>query len=775
MSRRSVHRKKFRSKGLCSRLEHIRLTGIGPTSLSFLPDDQMRPGMDTETVALLPVLRKIEVLTNVDVPFNCLSGLRLLLEHLTTGPYLPLEPMDTNQPHIQTINEKIAIKFMEESGLRIILTLLLSGSGNVFANPLPIQQKDVRQKELCLDVLNQLCLLNSATAEKLSESDEVTVFCFHLLQNHFLYNKACKLIEHILMAKKTTLKLGVIPHLVRLLEKLDGGRLSSFCKILAITVSDLDIFEQKSSLHQQNIQKRSEDFVPIRDMNQELVLSVPGLLSKLVGHATRVPYNPRFPSTPSEIDHWMRFIDDYISDEIARGESVMIESYPGGSVADPCSSLVADLTDRVEVLFVLGLLMVGKQRKQVQKSLAELELIPKLSILFDSFIWRSNGGRQRNRLPEHHPGCDCSPEIALKIQLLRLLHSFCEHSDYNHLLLSRCEWDELSRISPSSAPAVLMSEPSDDEGMPIAESPASPPNPKLMCRGTAGLLTKIVEVLKKEPSGSTHRFWLSRTVESYLRGVPSPHRDQIFLLRRGLLQHMTASLIQTDSRHKDTIQSSFDLLGEMVKFSYDACKQMDSILNTESKLKKAMMMVNNNLIDSNMFIRAMILAASHLTASGAETAQFVRQSRLMKLFREFDKHIKFVVHLVSILKVTELTQENVSCLNTSLVILMLARRENRLPRMLHCLVDFGNSLLCNMRSLLKFWQEHYLHKDKDCSTLVKNSLIPFSFWKSTVSMLVCDDENDASSILFYIKGKGMQMFDDENTMETEESNQSYKI
>ena len=64
-----------------------------------------------------------------------------MLEHLTTGPYLPLEPMDTNQPHIQTINEKIAIKFMEESGLRIILTLLLSGSGNVFANPLPIQQK----------------------------------------------------------------------------------------------------------------------------------------------------------------------------------------------------------------------------------------------------------------------------------------------------------------------------------------------------------------------------------------------------------------------------------------------------------------------------------------------------------------------------------------------------------------------------------------------------------------------------------------------------------
>ena len=46
---------------------------------------------------------------------------------------------------------------------------------------------------------------------------------------------------------------------------------------------------------------------------------------------------------------------------------------------------------------MLGLLLVGKQRKQVQKALAELELIPKLSLLYDNFIWRSNGGRQRSR------------------------------------------------------------------------------------------------------------------------------------------------------------------------------------------------------------------------------------------------------------------------------------------------------------------------------------------------------------------------------------------
>ena len=41
------------------------MTGKSTTSLSFLPDDQQRHGMETETVALLPVLRRLEVMTVV--------------------------------------------------------------------------------------------------------------------------------------------------------------------------------------------------------------------------------------------------------------------------------------------------------------------------------------------------------------------------------------------------------------------------------------------------------------------------------------------------------------------------------------------------------------------------------------------------------------------------------------------------------------------------------------------------------------------------------------
>ena len=34
----------------------------------------------------------------------------------------------------------------------------------------------------------------------------------------------------------------------------------------------------------------------------------------------------------------------------------------------------------------------------------------------------------------------------------------------------------------------------------------------------------------------------------------------------------------------------------------------------------------------------------------------------------------------------------------------------------------SHSLLQNLRNLLLFWQDHYLHKDKDCSALQKVSI-----------------------------------------------------
>src|SRR5437870_2020498 len=83
-----------------------------------------------------------------------------------------------------------------------------------------------------------------------------------------------------------------------------------------------------------------------------------------------------------------------------------------------------------------------------------------------------------------------------------------------------------------------------------------------------------------------YRFWLCRAVESYLRGSCSP-ADQTFLLRRGLLQHILSSLVRVEWQHKEILQSSFDLLGELLKFNLEAFRQLNELLASGTKVSRS--------------------------------------------------------------------------------------------------------------------------------------------------------------------------------------------
>ncbi|XP_040581494.1 short transient receptor potential channel 4-associated protein [Lepeophtheirus salmonis] len=722
MSSRWIHRKFYRSKNLLTSInESQRVGGGGSSSISLIDvsllsdsENQLRKIRDASNensalIKLLPILRALETAKEYQA---------LILPHLRRLNEMLSESVDEE---VKTLS----LEFVEWNGLLILLSLVFSGHPETVL--------------LSFKILNKLCVFVDEASAIMSESREILTFAFQSFTSDLLFDEARKLVESILL-NTPPLNLCSIPHFQKILSQLEGKKLASFCKILAVTVSDLDIYKdhKNHSLFSENCRNNPSVPLPVKDINQELTLSVPGFLQKLVDQATKLPYLPRFSSLPTEIDHWVRLIDDVISDELAR---------PNLSL-EPFSALIGgDLMDRVEALYVLSLFLIGRHRKRVQKELSELKLVPKLSDLFDQFIWRYNAGRQRARLPGHTSRCECSPEVAVKMQFLRLIYGFCDHNEYKHLLLSPYEWEELKRIKPTD---------SSVQDWDLAKSPISP---SLMCSGTSGLLTKIVEVLKKEHTNSTYRFWLCRAVESYIRGQIS-YADQVFLLRRGLLQHITASLINTDRRQKEIIQSSFDLLGELIKFNFDACRQMDAILSTGAKLKRAMSLINERLVDSNMFIRGMVLASDHfLHSSDPEAVNFVNNSRLLSLFRDLDKHIGYVIKLIRKIKVNNLTQENVSCLNTSLIIIMLSHRKHELPHFLEELsfrvqreaLSHGSNppFMLHFRKLLTFWQEHYFQKAKDCTQLEQSSRIPFEFWKNTVDSLISSDANSNISLLHY--------------------------
>ncbi|KAK2109876.1 Short transient receptor putative channel 4-associated protein [Saguinus oedipus] len=263
------------------------------------------------------------------------------------------------------------------------------------------------------------------------------------------------------------------------------------------------------------------------------------------------------------------------------------------------------------------------------------------------------------------------------------------------------------------------------------------------------------------------RFWQARAVESFLRGTTS-YADQMFLLKRGLLEHILYCIVDSECKSRDVLQSYFDLLGELMKFNVDAFKRFNKYINTDAKFQVFLKQINSSLVDSNMLVRCVTLSLDRFENQvDMKVAEVLSECRLLAYIAQVPTQMSFLFRLINIIHVQTLTQENVSCLNTSLVILMLARRKERLPLYLRLLQRMEHSkkypgfLLNNFHNLLRFWQQHYLHKDKDSTCLenaplspslfAQSSCISFSYWKETVSILLNPDRQSPSALVSYIE------------------------
>ena len=101
--------------------------------------------------------------------------------------------------------------------------------------------------------------------------------------------------------------------------------------------------------------------------------------------------------------------------------------------------------------------------------------------------------------------------MILKIQLLRLVHNFCSHSTFKHVLLSYNEMDELKQLyvafeSPT-LPNTAVTSPSSSSASTSSGVAATIANLPY-CTGGAGLLSKIIRVLKTVPTSSIFRYFV---------------------------------------------------------------------------------------------------------------------------------------------------------------------------------------------------------------------------------------------------------------------------
>jgi hypothetical protein len=265
---------------------------------------------------------------------------------------------------------------------------------------------------------------------------------------------------------------------------------------------------------------------------------------------------------------------------------------------------------QVEILFVLCTLLGGRRKLDAQSSLNRLGVIEVLDDMFQRLPWYKEEASGEESNPEerargpgdnpdqvtgiHGPGCDCTPESPLCVQYLRLLHNFCDRDCDNYLG---------RRLMLSESEQRFIFSPDEESGE----------------RVKPGLLLKIVKAFINESDESPYRFWLASCIESYLRGSSSV--EQVYVARSGLLQHLLEDVSSERLHCAGSLQTSFDLLGELGKGNAQIFRMLVNDLD-EAKFRKLMGVAATNLVDSNVFIRSLLLSLERLSATNQQIPLF---------------------------------------------------------------------------------------------------------------------------------------------------------
>ncbi|CAB1353523.1 unnamed protein product [Coregonus sp. 'balchen'] len=512
----------------------------------------------------------------------------------------------------------------------------------------------------CLSVLYNCCICTEGVTKSLAAREYFVLFLFTLMTNKKTFLQTATLIEDILGVKKAMIQLEGIANLSGLVQSFDQQQLANFCRILSITVSEPDMGnDEKHTLLAKNAQQKQNASLSHAEVNQMTLLNIPGFIERLCKLATRKVSEATGTSNfLQELEDWYTWLDNALVLDALMQMATEEAEHTSTELSDESSlatsplrhrlpqsmKIVHEIMYKVEVLYVLCVLLMGSHRNQVHKMLAEFRLIPGLNNLFDKLIWR------KYTLSNHvahgqNENCDCSPEISFKIQFLRLLQSFSDHHENKYLLLNSQELNELSAISLKA-------------NIPEVEAFVNTDR-SLVCDGKKGLLTRLLTVMKKEPQDSSFRFWQARAVESFLRGATS-YADQMFLLKRGLLEHILFCIIDSGCKSKDVLQSYFDLLGELMKFNIDTFKRFNKYVSTDDKVKfqTFMTQINSSLVDSNMLVRCIILSLDRFESQteDVKVVEVLSECCLLSFLARVENRLSFLFRLVNIINVQTLTQ-----------------------------------------------------------------------------------------------------------------------
>ena len=165
----------------------------------------------------------------------------------------------------------------------------------------------------------------------------------------------------------------------------------------------------------------------------------------------------------------------------------------------------------------------------------------------------------------------------------------------------------------------------------------------------------------------------------------------------------------------------------------------------------------DTLIDSNVFLRAIVLSIYFFDTNDKKMGlnkndYFSNKSQICKVVK--NKIFDLFLTLITIVKIENINQSNISCINTAMIILLVQYlKNNKLPKFLKEFRKIkGKDALIgldNFKLLLKMWKKFYNYRPKDSTSLFYSSNINFNIFQTVTSLLLKEDSNDPCS-LYYI-------------------------
>jgi hypothetical protein len=472
-------------------------------------------------------------------------------------------------------------------------------------------------------------------------------------------------------------------------------------------------------------------------------------------------------------------------------------------------------TFQIEMLFVLSTLLNCKRKVDVQDKLKDLKIIELLNSYLEYIEWGNiYSDTQRPSFNEeniniqddtayHGQGCNCDCDSALKIQYLRLIYSFCcrekENMENKLKLFSQKDIQLFFEAGYLDLIKIVLQEKylfyKDNKNVKfnkeflflveqfklndikemtniknsyknielLIHKITSPDNIKNLIQiynnndNQMGLYIKLIFKYMRECFFSSARFWISSCVEIVLRGNNSFF--QTFTLYSGLLYCLLNDILYGKQDKNLMLQISFDILGELIKFNrccflvldYYFCDKTEFNEFTKKFLSK------DTLIDSNVFLRAIVLSIYFFDTNDKKMGlnkndYFSNKSQICKVVK--NKIFDLFLTLITIVKIENINQSNISCINTAMIILLVQYlKNNKLPKFLKEFRKIkGKDALIgldNFKLLLKMWKKFYNYRPKDSTSLFYSSNINFNIFQTVTSLLLKEDSNDPCS-LYYI-------------------------